>query len=874
MSFLAREFRELEATSQLPPSTPQQHVAPSTVLLPATVGKLTPQLAAMAAVAGPVCASGVAVTMPQLSPSVARNVAAMTPQASIQMCMAPVLGFSPFSGSQVLDGGARLQVTTNGYPDARADRVCSGACNRSAMVPAHILPAAASAEEVSAFGPPTSASSTAPPRLSHSTAESLLMVNFTSAHHCTAEGTTPAMPEAITTGSGSCYTNRSDTCLTKRLSCSTASSYPHAQAPHQQMCQVCHAPMTRVLTPVLDPSDPVTPGVDGAASRGGLVHRRTPPFSAVSEGARAFHSLTSVTEPTAASATTLAMSSRSASHRQVNIGCPSTALEDGAPHQAPLSTATDTFSADSRTTACVPPSLQDRMASAAPATVSGGFGPPSSTLYVAPPPAASPCHSDSVTNRYPNAVGAKSSDGKSRGGGHTSASIAGTAMATAFASSRLPPSPASSATVTSPPPPSMRLSSSDGNDAHLHRSDSSAGNTSSTIAFVPIEVQPTFATAAPSFFATPACRSPAHAAVSAGEPAASLSALEAASAPPTLMRGLPSSSAALFTSAVPTMVALQQPCQASGGPREPTTPPLRQHPAPLATHPLQHTAYWSLPRAPAGTMTVILAAPEVNWHSLTGGRATTPASSAGAAASDPCGHTFIAGCSARGTETPTAGSCSSPASIATSRTVSPGMLTTSPASSAGLEAQRASGGRGATRTTAGQTYRSVLVHGGCGVGGRGGGANTGLTAPGSGYGLGLPLYSSQPQLLCTPVPLDDTESVCAICLEGRVSTTMTETAESTSLSSPPLQPPRAAEEESCQESDSGGGALSDLATADDSTFDEEVEHGTTRGVKPGSCLLSLPCGHCYHQNCVQRWLIESQSCPMCRRDLTRDATIS
>ncbi|KAG5484571.1 hypothetical protein CUR178_07162 [Leishmania enriettii] len=873
MSFLAREFRELEATSQLPPSTPQQHVAPSTVLLPATVGKLPPQLAAVAAVAGPVCASGIAVTMPQLSPSVARNVAAISPQASIQMCMAPVLRFSPFSGSPVLDGGARLQVTTNGYPDARADRVCSNACNRLAMVPAHILHAAASAGEDLAFGPLTSASSTATPRLSHSTAESLLMVNFTSAHHCSVEGTTPAMPEAITTGSGSRYTNSSDTCLTKRLSCSTASTYPHAQAPHQ-MCQVCHAPMTRVLTPVLDPSDPVTPGVGGAASRGGLVHRHTPPFSAASEGACAFHSLTSIMEPTAASATTPAMSPRSASHGQVNIGCPSTALEDGAPHQAPLSTATDTFSADSRTTVCVPPSLQDRMASAAPVTASGGFDVPSSTLYVAPPPPASLCHSDSATNRYPDAVGAKSSDGKSRGGGHTSATIAGTAMATALASSRLPPSPASLATATSPPPPPMRMSSSHGNDVHLHCSDSSAGNTSSTIAFVPIGVQPAFATAAPSFCATPACRSPAHAAVSAGEPAASFAA-EAASAPPTFIRGLPSSSAALFTSSVPTMVALQQPRQASGSPREPTTPPLRQYPAPLATHPLQHTAYWPLPHAPAGTMAVILAAPEVNWHSLTGGRATTPASGAGAAASDACGHTFIADCSVRGMETPAAGSCLSPASIATSRTVSPGVLTTSPASSAGLEAQCASGGRGATRTTAGQTYRSVLVHGGCGVGGRGGGVNTGLTAPGSGYGLGLPLYSSQPQLLCTPVPLDDTESVCAICLEGRVSkTTMTETAESTALSSSPLQPPRAAEEESCQENDSGGGALSDLATADDSTFDEEIEHGTTRGVKPGSCLLSLPCGHCYHQNCVQRWLIESQSCPMCRRDLTRDATIS
>ncbi|KAG5485469.1 hypothetical protein LSCM1_07553 [Leishmania martiniquensis] len=861
MSFLAREFKELEATSQLPPSIPPQHVAPSTVLLPATVGKMPPQLAVMAAVARPACAGGVAVAMPQLSTSVASEWAATSPQASTLMGMAPVLGLSPFSAPLVLNGSATSQVTSDGYLGARAGRGCS-------------------MKEDPAPAPLASASSAATARLSHSTAESLRMVNNTSAHHCHPEETTSMLATDITVGSGSWQSSRSDACLNTSPSCSTLSAH------FQQPCRACDAPSTCVKTHVLDPSSPSAPGVGGTAMRVGLMHHHTSSFPAFSEGAHAFPPLATVVETTRASAAAPAIPTRSASHGQLGIGRPSSVPKDGAPRQAPdqprpmpqtpLSSTTGTASAASQTKVRVQPSMQEGVMTVVPATPRGGSGAPSSNATVAPPP--SPCHYGSAANCSTNAVGEESSDGESRRGSHTSATAAETARPAAFALSRPAPSPVSPTTATPPSPPSGCLSSTarsissrNGNGVPNYPNNSSTGRTSSAIAFVPIGVQPAFTTTAPSFFSSSACRSPAHAAVSVSEPAAT--SLPMAAVAPHQDR-FPSF-AALPTSSVPRKVDLEQPLHASGRPQEPVAPPAQPHLASLTTHPLPRPAYWSLPHAPAGAMTVILAAPEVGWHPLTEGVATTPASCAGAAISGPCDQNFLAGFDARSTGTPPLESCSSPSSIAASRAVSPSMLTSSPAPSVTLEAQRASCGRGATPMPAGQTHRNALVHGGGGVGGRGvSAAHAGVMARGSGYGLGLPLSYSQPQLLCTLVPLDDTESVCAICLEGQTSkTAMTGPAESTALSPPPMQTPRAAEE-STQESDSTVGGMSDMATADDGTIDEEAEHATKRGVKPGSCLLSLPCGHCYHQNCVQRWLMESQRCPMCRRDLTRDATIN
>ncbi|AYU76478.1 Ring finger domain/RING-H2 zinc finger containing protein, putative [Leishmania donovani] len=875
MKSLAREFRELEATSQLPPSTPQQCLTPSTVLLPAAVGTVPPQL----------------------SPFVASTAAALSPQASIQMRMAPLLGLSSFPRSPLHNGSTTLQTTNDGCPDARADRVGSRSCSvinlfdwpspptpsvalrigggsrdsdPSGTTHAHAAPASRSADEDSALGPLTSSSSTATTRLSQGTPENSFMMNTTSAHQSNAEEATSATATANRTGSGSWRRSRSDARSDRDQRCSTTPPYPQVQAHHQQPLPACDASLAWVSTLACDPSGLSTLGVGGAASQPGPVHHYAPPFPSFAEGVCALYPLTSVMEPTApAPAAAPSIPSRAASREQVNSGPPSMAAKHETLHQAPgqpqtpLSTTTVTASPMSPTTAPVQLSLQEKLLISAPLPPRSGRGTPSSTPRVAPSPPQRRC--SSATNPFISTVGVKPNAGKSRRGSSTTTAAAAAAMAAAFTSSQLAPSPAAPATATPPsPPPCMRLrSTGNGAIAYSNPNSTSVCSILSTVAFVPIEVQPAIPSASPSFLATSPCQSPANAAVSASDSGTFISGVAAASAPPTFDRRLSAASAVPYTPSVPKMAALEQPGQASAGPRASATPPLQRNPAFPTAQPVQNPAHWSVPCTPAVPMKVFLAAPEMGWHSLTGGVTTPPASSVGVAILDPCSQNFFVGCGVRGTGASILDGCSSTASIAAP-------LATSPASSAALDSQRTSGSRGATWTSAGQTYRNVLVYGGGGTSGHGSGCATAVTASGNSHSLGLPLYSSQPQLLCTPVPLDDTESVCAICLEGRVSKTRTtETRETTALPSAPLQLPHAAEEGASQERDSAAAVMSDTMPAD-----EGAERGAVRGVKPGSCLLSLPCGHCYHQNCVQRWLMESQSCPTCRRDLTRDATIN
>lgn len=37
------------------------------------------------------------------------------------------------------------------------------------------------------------------------------------------------------------------------------------------------------------------------------------------------------------------------------------------------------------------------------------------------------------------------------------------------------------------------------------------------------------------------------------------------------------------------------------------------------------------------------------------------------------------------------------------------------------------------------------------------------------------------------------------------------------------------------------------------------------GFAMGSCVTRLSCDHMYHRNCIARWWIRSNSCPLCRR---------
>ncbi|CAJ1006060.1 putative Ring finger domain/RING-H2 zinc finger domain containing protein [Leishmania naiffi] len=837
MKSVIKVFRELEATSQLPPTTPQQHITPPTVLLPAALGMVPPELAAMAAMAGPACAGGVGVMMPPLSPSVTNNTAAMSPQASIQMCMAPALALSPFPRSPMLMDSTKVQDTDDGcsvskpptwpppqspYTALRMDGG-SDPSSRSSTVHARIAPAVGSLDDDSTYGPLTSASSIEATRLSHSALESSLEVN-PSANQSNAEEVTPSTTNTITTGCGSWRSSHSDTRLDKARCCSPISPCPHAQAHHEPR-PACEASLTCG---------------GAAASRVGCMDHHPPLFPAFSESVSAFFPLTSVKESTSASAAAPAISSRSASHEQVSSGRPSIAPKNAAPHQvlekpqptpqSPLSTTTDAVSATPRSKAPMGLALQENTMITILDTLSGADCTMSSTLFDAPTPP--PLRSGSLPSQSTSTVDAKPNSVSNRRGSSTPAAAAAIAMATAVASRRRVPLPASSATTVPPPPPPpyMRLSyASTVNNAHGSPSSTCTSALSGDIAFVPIGMQPAI--------------------VSASDPPTSSSGVATAPPLPASDLGLSAASTVLSMSPVPTLAALDPPGQEFADARAPATSSLRP-------------AYWAFPCAPTGSMTVILAAPEVSWHPLTSRVMTPPTSSAGAATSDSCSQNCIGDCGVRGAGTTFMDRCSSSASMETPRGVSPGTLTAVPASSVRLEPQRASGSRGAMWTSAGQTYRNVLVHGG-----RGSGSIAAVTASGSGYSLGLPLYSSQPQLLCTPVPLDDTESVCAICLEGRASKTHTTEINEASA---PLQPPRAAEGGSSQKNDSAAAMISNTTTV----ADEGAEQGAVRGVKPGSCLLSLPCGHCYHQNCVQRWLIESQSCPTCRRDLTRDATLN
>ncbi|KPA77516.1 hypothetical protein ABB37_06899 [Leptomonas pyrrhocoris] len=240
------------------------------------------------------------------------------------------------------------------------------------------------------------------------------------------------------------------------------------------------------------------------------------------------------------------------------------------------------------------------------------------------------------------------------------------------------------------------------------------------------------------------------------------------------------------------------------------------------------------PYAAPGLVTAILAAPEVSWSSF---NATVAADNATTVRTTPHTTTGVAA-------TPSGGEYRSSRGIA---------------SSAPWLQQVGGGSNSSSMHDPGAPYPNTTGCGGHPAGGVGGDDRSlnrstighAVSANVRSYSAALPSFNSsiQFQLACSPVPLEDTESECVICLEGHPSH-----ADNTQGRCASVMPTMT------------DGAVASATPAVTADFGG--------GVKPGSQLLMMPCKHCCHQNCLQRWLIQSTCCPICRRDLTQDATLS
>jgi len=38
----------------------------------------------------------------------------------------------------------------------------------------------------------------------------------------------------------------------------------------------------------------------------------------------------------------------------------------------------------------------------------------------------------------------------------------------------------------------------------------------------------------------------------------------------------------------------------------------------------------------------------------------------------------------------------------------------------------------------------------------------------------------------------------------------------------------------------------------------------------GNKIISLPCAHIYHNNCIKEWLLKKNFCPICKYEFTKD----
>jgi hypothetical protein len=296
---------------------------------------------------------------------------------------------------------------------------------------------------------------------------------------------------------------------------------------------------------------------------------------------------------------------------------------------------------------------------------------------------------------------------------------------------------------------------------------------------------------------------------------------------------------------VPAMPRLERPASSSD---EPSCSGCVSASAATPTHP--HVAWTS--HAGPGVVTAILAAPEVSWSSFNAAAADSAAATSAATGSSYEGsasgsadtHSPCNSCSFTQATSPapwlqrmSSGAGGSSSDPVTAGCCPPHATNHFPSNHNNISDTVTHSGSsrypiGSANAEGGTPNRTPLTHT--------------VSASVHSYSAALPTFSAtgQFQLSCSAVPLEDTESQCVICFEGHPCQVDSEA---------PANP---------------GNAQGRHIAADGPTTD------FGGGVKPGSQLLMMPCKHCCHQNCLQRWLIQSTHCPICRRDLAQDATLS
>ena len=69
--------------------------------------------------------------------------------------------------------------------------------------------------------------------------------------------------------------------------------------------------------------------------------------------------------------------------------------------------------------------------------------------------------------------------------------------------------------------------------------------------------------------------------------------------------------------------------------------------------------------------------------------------------------------------------------------------------------------------------------------------------------------------------------------------------------------------------------LATVARLPSTTLEEDMPNGQECQIclvrmRAGEEVLTLPCFHLYHRDCIQRWLAVQRTCPVCKYDVAAD----